>query len=231
MAYDAGEVSQGEDEKGAPPQVVRKASARWKSGAIGTLVLGAIGSALWDVGLKPMFSVFRNLILTLTSLGIDSVRNSAYVEAARGFHEHASTDWLVYFWALAIGFWLAVTTGEFKRPTVASRRTALSREDHASVQARKARLTILARVLGVVTLLFMGVLLGITLRNTYSTTATAYFEQLHSVIAPTLTEGQRLSLRSRYSQIRSRAEYIALTNEMAAIARRNRMHVPSFTPW
>jgi hypothetical protein len=48
-----------------PPRWSRK---RLTTGAAGTVILGLIGSALWEMALKPGMMATRNVLLDLTSL-------------------------------------------------------------------------------------------------------------------------------------------------------------------
>ena len=49
---------------------------------LGAIVLGALGSALWDL-VKPLLGWAANAVLSVSTLGLDSLRNSIYADAAR----------------------------------------------------------------------------------------------------------------------------------------------------
>ena len=53
-------------------------------GIIGTIILGALGSGFWDLCLRDFFTWIGHGILSATTLGITSVRDSFYVEIAKG---------------------------------------------------------------------------------------------------------------------------------------------------
>ena len=56
----------------------------------GPIILGAIGSGVWDVGMKPFGRLLIDSTLSVVSLGSSSIQNSIYKEAAKGNHEQAS---------------------------------------------------------------------------------------------------------------------------------------------
>jgi len=49
---------------------------------IGAIILGAIGSGLWEMIAKPGLSSLGRLFLTLVTFGSESARNNAYADAA-----------------------------------------------------------------------------------------------------------------------------------------------------
>src|SRR5712692_8680373 len=53
-------------------------------GIVGTILLGALGSGFWDLCLRDLFTWIGHGILSAITLGITSVRDSFYVEIAKG---------------------------------------------------------------------------------------------------------------------------------------------------
>src|ERR1035437_392134 len=74
--------------------------SRWKQivlGFLGTILLGAVGSGFWELGLKPVFQWLGRILLTAVTLGSNTVRDDIYKEAGKGLHETSSLQlyWLV----------------------------------------------------------------------------------------------------------------------------------------
>jgi hypothetical protein len=61
-------------------------------GLLGTILLGALGSGLWDLALKPGGRWLNEVFLTAVTLGSDYLKDQVYAEAARGYHEAAAAD-------------------------------------------------------------------------------------------------------------------------------------------
>jgi hypothetical protein len=58
--------------------------------AVAAVVVGALGSALWDVVLKPAGQWLGNAVLTAATFGSTTIKNQVYAEAAKGPHENAA---------------------------------------------------------------------------------------------------------------------------------------------
>lgn len=54
------------------------------------ILVGALGSGFWEVALSSFFTWLRDQILTITTLGIQTFKDSTYKEIALGFSENAS---------------------------------------------------------------------------------------------------------------------------------------------
>ena len=50
-------------------------------GAVGAIVLGALGAGLWDL-IKPLFGWLWSALLTIETLGMANLRDGLYYEAA-----------------------------------------------------------------------------------------------------------------------------------------------------
>ncbi len=96
----------------------------------GTLVLGALGSALWELGMEPTGEWAWHFVLTLVTLGSETLKNSIYQEAARGFHEHVSSS---AYTLLLMGFVGAIVSFvRFAHQTVSSN----TEDDESPVSAK-----------------------------------------------------------------------------------------------
>lgn len=60
---------------------------RWTLGAVGTIILGGLGSGLWDLVIKPSAARMAQVMLTAATLGSSVVKDGVYREAAKGLHE------------------------------------------------------------------------------------------------------------------------------------------------
>ena len=65
----------------------------WKKvvGLLGVIVLGAIGSGVWDIIGRPSLGSLQRVILTIASLGVKALKDTTYLEIAKGFTEATST--------------------------------------------------------------------------------------------------------------------------------------------
>lgn len=67
----------------------------WVLSVFITIILGAIGSGVWEALFRPIFSKAGSALFSLGTLGFKKAQDRVYREAARGHHELASLS--VYF--------------------------------------------------------------------------------------------------------------------------------------
>ncbi len=58
--------------------------------AILTIILGAIGSGVWERFLSPAFDKTREIIINVMNYFVISYKDSIYADAAKGFHEYSA---------------------------------------------------------------------------------------------------------------------------------------------
>jgi hypothetical protein len=82
--------------------------AGWKKvvlGLIATIILGAVGSGLWDLAGKPATQWFGQAILTGATLGSSAIKDATYREAAKGFHEASALALVGLISGASLGAW------------------------------------------------------------------------------------------------------------------------------
>ena len=60
-----------------------------------TILLGAVGSGVWQYIIEPSFSSGINIFLNIVTLGMEEFKNNIYMEIAKGFHEESSNKILI----------------------------------------------------------------------------------------------------------------------------------------
>ncbi len=197
---------------------------KWIGAILATVVLGAIGSGLWDAVFKPLLPWLGEGLLDVGTLGLQSLRDSVYVEIARGTFERAGLHTLLMLLSSGSGLLLGLALGAV---------SVLRSITRARTADQKSALdpVVLRRVLWIGTLfvaLFAGFLLVNAVRITYIVRAANHIEQFQRIVAPFITENQRLSLASRVAQIASKDDYEKIINELTTIADMHHLRVPQF---
>lgn len=59
---------------------------------IGSLLVGGLGNGVWEYILEPTLSEGTSLILSIATLGAQTIKDDIYVDISRGFHEKYSVD-------------------------------------------------------------------------------------------------------------------------------------------
>jgi hypothetical protein len=201
---------------------IRSSIPKWLLAVCGTLLLGAIGSGIWDAIVKPVLPWLAELLLNVATLGLKGLRDSIYVEIARGAYERAGLSTLLLIEGAIAGAGICLVVA------------ALVAIKFSKDQARLPFVPgvhVIRRVLMTVALLISlvsGYFVIEAARMTYIVRAANHMEQYERIVSPYLTEDQRLSLASRIAQIASKEDYETIISEFDAIAKQRGLRAPAF---
>lgn len=217
---------------------------------LSAIVLGAIGSGVWQYILDPIVSSGSRLMLNLATLGMESFKNDLYQEIAKGFHEKASYALYAQFntiFSLAfIGFAiiLALKTKELIQRKSEMMEELLRIEDKrkqeplsiAEIESRlkntkPERLLKFIYILLGICLVLMSAQYVNTKRDSYINSAITHYFQLKKIVSPHVSQVDLMNMDSRFSQIQSAKSYEVLITEMSTIAKQNAANTPAFEVW
>jgi hypothetical protein len=156
---------------------------------LGVIVLGALGSGLWEL-IKPLLSWGWSGILTLSTLGMDSLRDEMYVDAATGASKSIGTVMAVQL----LGTLIMITGVAI----ISYIRISFRPNPHPLARAYCL-------------MLFVGAIaLCVSVSRTgYVNQLFIYSTKLETIAAPHLSDTQLKQLRAKYVLIDSRAAYLA----------------------
>ena len=194
---------------------------------VGALVVGALGSGLWDVIFKPTFVWIGTILLSLATLGIQSLIDGIYVEVAKGSYERAAdaahqTIIIIFgttMVAVPIFGLLAFKAIDEEK----SENKVLSKED----RRRRVRMLVFASL--VLQSLGAGILLINSSRLSYIIRASNYLEQCERIVAPAIPVDQRLLIASAIAQIRSKNDFLDVDGRFRSIAKSSNLNLPEFS--
>lgn len=182
---------------------------------VGTLLIGALGSGLWEAALKPSLYWVGVFFLDVATLGLASLRDGLYADAAKGSYERAS----VMIMALLFGFFSgAIFAAAIKRWV----RTP-SNNSNSQTMTRTRRLLPIA-----IAIAYSIILLIQCFRIMYIVRASNHLDQMTRIVSPYVSERELLSIDSRIARMSTRTEYLKITAELYAIARREGIAPPTF---
>lgn len=190
-------------------------------GFAATIVLGAIGSGLWERFLGPFLDWLARQTVGAFAWGHTSYRDSIYENAAKGFHEVHSLA--LYTTLLAL---LPIAYLFLLRRHPAERRPERTRSQvRKFVRSRKGYWFIYALTMAV----FIAVAFS-TLRLRHINETITYSLSTFEIVRPYVGELQYTKYRSRFFAIRTAAEFDELHAEVIAVARANNIRLPDYTP-
>lgn len=219
-------------------------------GIISAIILGAIGSGVWQYIIEPALSTSSQVILSLATLGIESFKNDLYREVAKGFHEGASNK--IYFqinflWGMALLIFPLYSFLEFKR--LIQQKTKMLEElkkiesgkDKCLPSIDELRTSLLNLIpKRILISIYISIVLGIfvfsacciaSARNNYVSSAVTHYFQLKRIISPYISQEEIKAFDSRFSQIQSARDYKVIVSQVISIAEQNGAKHPVFKVW
>lgn len=152
-------------------------------GALGVIILGALGSGLWEL-IKPLLGWAWSGVLTITTLGLDSLRDGIYADTANAIEKSSG----IIVGAIFLTGAMVISSIRLSfRPTTPYRLPLTS---------------------SVVLLIASMSFLVTSVRTNYVTRLAVYTTKLETIAAPHLSEAQLKQFRARAVQVNSRADYL-----------------------
>jgi hypothetical protein len=216
---------------------------RWVAGVLGLLVLGALGNGLWESVLRPVIVRTSYGLMSLSSLGIQSVRTGIYERIATGSTSRTSVETLGVVTFLMVMLCMLVVRDFYTnysdfREYQKRRDGRVVAEPQENPEERWKRLRKLNTIVGVAiyslgftNLLLVGMLLVNLSRVSYENSAVVHFQQALKIASPYLTDSDRAIVESKFAQIHSKAEYVAILDGLAKTAKEHGQQVPLFNAW
>lgn len=219
-------------------------------GILSAIVLGAVGSGVWQYILDPLLSSGSRLTLNLATLGMESFKNDLYREIAKGFHEKASNalyaQFNMMFSIACIGFsiFMAIKARglvqrksemieDLQRIEANEEKKIRSLEEiRADLKNAKPEWFLKAvYVLVALNLVYMSAQYITSKRDRYVNSAIAHYSQLRKIVSPYVSQIELMNMDSRFSQIQSAKNYEVLISEMSNIAKQKAANLPEFEIW
>src|SRR3990172_1958525 len=74
--------------------MTRKSILRTTLAIVGAIVVGALGSGVWQNILGPLLAFLRDWALSIATFGLEAYKDNLYRDVARGFRESAGIGML-----------------------------------------------------------------------------------------------------------------------------------------
>jgi hypothetical protein len=192
-------------------------------GILVTLALGALGNGVWESLFKPILLWLRDVVLTIGTLGIQSLIDDIYVDVGKSNYERGSLVVLTFMLSMVICSSIFVIFVAFRivrqRPLVYDRNTV--------DRIRSAKFFM--RLALPITLISAAILIFRITSVIYAIEASANLERYELIIAPYLTTQEVLIFRSRIAQLHSRAEFLQIVSDMKSIVKLNNLYDPTIS--
>jgi hypothetical protein len=233
---------------------------KWFGGILGAIILGAIGSGVWESILKHLLTSTRDFFLNIVSLGIKSYKDATYSEIGKGFHEASSLDlqtlfvFLLIFALFGVVMFLYFSTKHLEErhiklvreiendikeadsPTLSKNSLEDIKKSLKDLQ-KKANSTsfkgvkIMVYSTAILVIMMSSFLTVDITKVRYVNSAITHFKQLDAIVAPFLKDSERLEIVSSFAQIKSKEDYVAIIQRLETVAQQNGKSIPQFSVW
>lgn len=193
---------------------------RWIPTVIGTIILGAVGSGVWDTLVKPSVPKIGEYALYILTFGIDSLRDGIYQQIAKGGTEHAGLYLLSSFSGILFGGTASIL---FMFVVVKNSKKESLRQSMDKATGRK----------GYPLVIFMGAMLIIFAINStktiYIVTAGNHITQMQHIAGPYISKEQRVYVRSQVARMASKKDYDSINDYLGGVLKQQKIDAPPFT--
>lgn len=191
-----------------------------------TIVLGAVGSGVWEWLLKPFAMGASEVGLSIATLGVKAFKDSLYQEIALGLREESSLRLYFLFFGFAPAAAIALVSGFFAGAKAA-------RVEPTSGKQSGLDRFLLSLFKPSLFLSFLMAAFFIIQANqlAYTNRAITHFNQLLAIAGPALSEKDQLTLKSNFAQIASGEDYERLVTQLESICKEKGFKVPTFSVW
>lgn len=214
--------------------------AKWVPGLIGALFVGALGSGFWEVALRdPFFWLGRRLLEFVASL-MSGYLDSLYAQVGAAYTDSFSILPFVALASVSIctpPFVVLSLHLTFKQLSHRVLRT-VTPEDHLTTAELKSKIAkqmkrlriLLYYVLTPIVFATVLMLISLAAKSIYIRQAANWLDRSIDIVAPLVSEEERLVLRSEFRGINTAANFYVLYDKLNAISARNGRELPKFEP-
>jgi len=203
---------------------------------LGIVLLGILGTALWEIAINPLLPHLRDIVLDTVSLGIQSVKDGTYELIAKGVPNHPqfSSDFLSFGLTIFLSFIiLAVGTVviEAIRKVIYERQGKPKKKETEEFKFTRKFAKWTGNVAFAILILFVSIWLYNSMRISYANSALMHYRQVLRICEPYLNDNDKKSVVSSFAQIRKRDDYLAVVKSLEKLAGENGQYVPQFKVW
>jgi hypothetical protein len=200
-----------------------------------TLVLGALGSGLWENVFSPIFSFFGRLLVTgFTYLSV-SYSDSLHRRISRdGIHTLNLMPFLVVSslslfipWAIVYQTHYLLRKYEGRKHLEIPERDAKKSTEKIDYGRKFGRLRLIALLSAIVSTFVYG---HESYLATYTRSAAVFVERSLDILAPSLSEVERLGLKARYRAMENASDFSLLYDELKQQSEKHSIKLPEFKP-
>jgi hypothetical protein len=197
---------------------------KWILGICGAILIGALGSGVWQSLLAPAMHAIERGMLDFVSLFWTNYKNQIYQQIAADNQPAIALE--LFYWVTIASMFLAGMFTSYARGYVSSLTSAGSAPPFGIGTLRLA-----VQVSSLfVTVLVIGQLISFD-KLSYINSADAHYHYVMRVATPYLDTHEQAEIESEFAQIGSREDYIKLLSMLEGKCTAHGRSVTKFDPW
>lgn len=208
----------------------------WALSIIATIILGAIGSGLWDAALKPVSRRLGSALFTGITFGARRARDRIYRGAAMGHHELPSLYIMLLLFVVATAFLIA---SQFRLYIVAyapemlpaSLSVQCSEKEESKLKECIREQAIQKVLPKAHALSLVAIFLSVMLFYRFAAVnrmnlVTTYYQQCLKAVRPFLDDLTLHLIEQEYAMMTTKEQYDAIVGKLADVAKSNNASLP-----
>jgi hypothetical protein len=203
---------------------------------LGMILVGALGSGLWSLLQPPAGSAAR-FLLSAATLGLESIRDKVYSDAAMGHHELSSLMILLLFSGFLAAIPISLPLAFYFRKSLLPwllRPKANDTDSHSSrsiiLRYNKRRRIVRFISLAIMCFCVSCISVQSAIVNQQNLIYT-YYTQNVTIIRPYITENDFHTFNARYARMKTKHEYIELIQAIEHIGDQNGISLERRETW
>lgn len=189
-------------------------------GGVATILLGAIGSGVWEYMLKPISSFSSEFVLNFISFGINNFKDKIYLEIAKNLHEGVGMSILILVTSVLSGFILAYLI------LFLARKFIRSYIEKTIVQENKDKKMFFYKIFISFYMIFAAsFFLEDVIRTGYINKSITKYNQLLIITRPYMGEGDAYKINSSFALIKNKLDYDLIIKNLIQIAEENKLNI------
>lgn len=203
----------------------------WIIGIFITVLLGAIGSGLWDSIFKPVVSKVSNIIFTIFSFGAKSTRDNIYKEAAKGHHELPTLYILLIIFLV---FPLSMISVEYRlyekiygnESNTVQEVYQKCLKKNKKKQCMKNIISYKLHVMTFFSIFLLAIILFRFISINRTNLAITYYQLCLKICSPLLSDTELKGIEQKFSLINSKEDYLDIINQFGELSKSNFFELP-----
>jgi hypothetical protein len=195
---------------------------QWSLRLIGVIILGAIGSGVWQIIGDPLLSIITKTFIDAINFITNTYKDGIYIEAARGLHENPATKLYILVFTFPPFFALVfiLSKKSAKKDVVKLEVEAQSKHDDKTEQLEFQIEALNKQIKNGERVIFFSVILLIMMsihsatQTSYTNKVITYVENTLDRLAPYESHENIIMLRAEFREIYTAEDYYKLYNKL-----------------